>query len=100
LRKNFIKIFFIKHNNKEWFTGLTKCFLSIKIPKILLLASSDRMDKELTIAQMQGKFRLAIINDVGHIIHEDDSKEVAKLIADFILIFKILKKTQQLELID
>jgi len=92
-----LEIFFIKLNNKEWFTGLTKCFLSIKIPKILLLASSDRMDKELTIAQMQGKFRLAIINDVGHIIHEDDSKEVAKMIADFILIFKIWGKISEMK---
>ena len=33
-----------------WFKGLTKCFLDVKVPKQLLLAGSDRMDKELTIA--------------------------------------------------
>ncbi len=76
---------------------MTKCFLSIKIPKILLLASSDRMDKELTIAQMQGKFKLAVINDVGHIIHEDDSKEVAKMIAEFISTFKICPKLSEIK---
>jgi protein phosphatase methylesterase 1 len=33
-----------------WFKGLTKCFLDVRVPKQLLLAGSDRMDKELTIA--------------------------------------------------
>jgi hypothetical protein len=33
-----------------WFKGLTQCFLNIRVPKQLLLAGSDRMDKELTIA--------------------------------------------------
>ena len=33
-----------------WFKGLTHCFLNIHIPKQLLLAGSDRMDKDLTIA--------------------------------------------------
>jgi len=55
------------------------------------------MDKELTIAQMQGKFRLSVINDVGHIIHEDDSKEVARMIADFISIFKIAGKISEIK---
>ena len=40
---------------ESWFKGLTQCFLGVKVPKQLLLAGSDRMDKELTIAQMQGK---------------------------------------------
>ena len=34
----------------NWFTGLTNSFLSLKIPKILMLAEKERMDKELTIA--------------------------------------------------
>ncbi len=33
-----------------WFKGLTQCFLNLRLPKQLLLAGSDRMDKELTIA--------------------------------------------------
>ncbi len=33
-----------------WFRGLTQCFLSVRLPKLLLLAGSDRMDKDLTIA--------------------------------------------------
>jgi hypothetical protein len=37
-----------------WFKGLTKCFLDVRVPKQLLLAGSDRMDKELTIALLHG----------------------------------------------
>ncbi len=45
-----------------WFKGLTQCFLDLRVPKQLLLAGSDRMDKELTIAQMQGKFKLVVVD--------------------------------------
>ena len=38
---------------------------------MLLLAGSDRMDKELTIAHMQGKFKLVVVDNVGHVIQED-----------------------------
>ena len=34
----------------NWFKGLTNSFLSLKIPKILMLAEKERMDKDLTIA--------------------------------------------------
>ena len=62
---------------EAWFKGLTQCFLNVKVPKQLLLAGSDRMDKELTIAQMQGKFKLVVFDHVGHVIHEDQPKKVA-----------------------
>lgn len=35
---------------ESWFKGLTQYFLNVRVPKQLLLAGSDRMDKELTIA--------------------------------------------------
>ena len=38
-----------------WFEGLSKLFLSLPIPKLLILAGIDRLDKDLTIGQMQGK---------------------------------------------
>ena len=47
---------------EEWFKGLTQCFLNVRLPKQLLLAGSDRMDKDLTIAQMQGKFKLVVLD--------------------------------------
>lgn len=37
-----------------WFTGLSKKFLEAKGGKLLLLAGTDRLDKELMIGQMQG----------------------------------------------
>lgn len=52
-----------------WFNGLSKVFLGIHLPKILLTAEKERMDKELTIAQMQGKFKVAVIHNVGHSVH-------------------------------
>jgi protein phosphatase methylesterase 1 len=37
-----------------WFIGLSKKFLEARGGKLLLLAGTDRLDKELTIGQMQG----------------------------------------------
>jgi hypothetical protein len=34
-------------------SGLSAAFLSQKLPKLLVLADTDRLDNELTIAQMQ-----------------------------------------------
>lgn len=51
-----------------WFSGLTKQFLDVQLKKQLLLAGSERMDKELTIAQMQGKFKMVVIDNCGHVI--------------------------------
>jgi hypothetical protein len=39
-----------------WFIGLSKKFLEAKGGKLLLLAGTDRLDKELIIGQMQGMF--------------------------------------------
>lgn len=63
----------------------------------MLLASSDRMDKELTIAQMQGKFKLSVIKNVGHIIHEDDAKETFNMIKSFIDTFKITSNVSEIK---
>lgn len=38
----------------DWFVGLSKKFLEAKGGKMLILAGTDRLDKELTIGQMQG----------------------------------------------
>jgi protein phosphatase methylesterase 1 len=62
------------------------------IPKTLVIASNDRMDKELTIAQMQGKFKLVSMFDVGHTIQEDAPDDLARQIQDFITTFKIRTK--------
>lgn len=40
----------------DWFVGLSKKFLEAKGGKMLVLAGTDRLDRELTIGQMQGTF--------------------------------------------
>jgi len=42
------------------------------------------MDKELTIAQMQGKFKLVVLDNVGHVIHEDQPRRVAEVFHQFL----------------
>lgn len=76
-----------------WYQGLSESFLSCGCPKLLLLANTDRLDKPLTIAQMQGKFQLVVLEDVGHTIHEDSPIKTANIIVDFI------KRQLQLKLI-
>lgn len=58
---------------KGWFTNLSKIFLSVKAVKLLLLAGTDRLDTDLTVAQMQGKYQLVLL-PCGHVIQEDVNK--------------------------
>ena len=44
-----------------WFVGLSKKFLEARGGKLLLLAGTDRLDKELMIGQMQGNTRLSVM---------------------------------------
>ncbi len=72
-----------------WFKGLSKDFLAVRVPKQLILAGSDRMDKELIIGHMQGKFKLDIIPHVGHVIQEDNPRKLAQTVAGLVVAFKI-----------
>lgn len=45
-----------------------------------MTAEKERLDKELTIAQMQGKFKLQILHGVGHSVQEDDYKGTARML--------------------
>ncbi|TAQ86523.1 hypothetical protein B7494_g5133 [Chlorociboria aeruginascens] len=66
-----------------WFVGLSKKFLEAKGGKLLLLAGTDRLDKELIIGQMQGKYALQVFPEAGHFIHEDLPEKTAMVIVDF-----------------
>lgn len=46
---------------RGWFSNMSSLFLSVPEPKLLLVAGVDRLDKELTIAQMQGKKALPLL---------------------------------------
>ncbi|KAH6997970.1 Alpha/Beta hydrolase protein [Ilyonectria sp. MPI-CAGE-AT-0026] len=66
-----------------WFVGLSKKFLGARGGKLLLLAGTDRLDTELTIGQMQGKYALQVFPEAGHFIHEDLPEKTAVSLVDF-----------------
>uniref|UniRef100_A0A6Q2X311 Protein phosphatase methylesterase 1 n=1 Tax=Esox lucius TaxID=8010 RepID=A0A6Q2X311_ESOLU len=68
-----------------WFSGLSSLFLSCPVPKLLLLAGVDRLDKDLTIGQMQGKFQMQVLPQCGHAVHEDAPEKVADALASFMV---------------
>ncbi|XP_050441694.1 protein phosphatase methylesterase 1 [Adelges cooleyi] len=68
-----------------WFQGLSKKFLSIHAQKLLLLANIDRLDKDLTVGQMQGKFEMQVLTRVGHAVHEDDPEKVSSILSNFLV---------------
>ncbi|KAK6226734.1 protein phosphatase methylesterase 1 [Colletotrichum tabaci] len=66
-----------------WFVGLSKKFLEARGGKLLLLAGTDRLDTELTIGQMQGKYALQVFPEAGHFIQEDLPEKTALAVVDF-----------------
>lgn len=60
-----------------WFVGLSRKFLEARGGKLLILAGTDRLDKELMIGQMQGKYQLIVLPEVGHFLHEDAPEKTA-----------------------
>jgi len=57
------------------------------------------MDNELTIAHMQGKFRLKVIYDVGHSVQEDNWKETGKICYEFLHNFRIPLNLEEIEIL-
>lgn len=72
-----------------WFQGLSSRFLSVSCPKMLLLAGIDRLDRELTVGQMQGKFQMQVLPQCGHAVHEDVPDKVAEVLATFLVRYKL-----------
>jgi len=68
---------------REWFTGLSQAFLATRAARLLILAGTDRLDKDLMIGQLQGKFQLVIVPEVGHLVQEDDPPRIAELLVEF-----------------
>ncbi|ORX40748.1 hypothetical protein BD324DRAFT_654483 [Kockovaella imperatae] len=73
----------------EWYTGLSSRFLMSKCARLLVLAGQERLDKELMVGQMQGKFQLEVMADVGHYLHEvgahsqDNPRKLAAIVVAF-----------------
>ncbi|OQS00362.1 phosphatase methylesterase [Thraustotheca clavata] len=68
---------------KGWFTGISELFLDMTLPKVLLLAGTDRLDTALTRGQMQGKFQLLLMYGSGHVIQEDCPSKTADALLEF-----------------
>ncbi|KAL9973996.1 hypothetical protein ACROYT_G020523 [Oculina patagonica] len=68
-----------------WFKDLSTLFLSCPVPKLLILAGVDRLDRELTIGQMQGKFQMQVLPRCGHCVHEDAPDKVAEVVVTFLI---------------
>ena len=63
---------------RGWFEGLSDQFLLSPSPaKLLLLAGIDRLDRPLTVGQMQGKFQMQVLPQCGHAVHEDVPDKVS-----------------------
>lgn len=69
---------------QNWFEGMSSKFLSAKGAKLLLLAGTDRLDKELMIGQMQGKFQLQVFPAAGHFLQEDLPEKTAEAVVEFV----------------
>lgn len=68
-----------------WFTDLSAKFLSVPASKMLVLAGIDRLDRDLTVGQMQGKFQMQILPQAGHAVHEDVPDRMAEILASFLV---------------
>ncbi|KAL6307473.1 protein phosphatase methylesterase [Sparassis latifolia] len=67
----------------SWFTGLSRKFLAARAARLLVLAGTERLDRELMIGQMQGKFQLVVMPGVGHLLQEDDPGRLASVLVEF-----------------
>ena len=72
---------------EEWFAGLSNAFLSVRCPKLLVLAGIENLDTALTAAHMQGKFQLFVMSSVqaGHFVHEDAPGQTSSLLVEFLM---------------
>merc|ERR1719219_819659 len=75
---------------EEWFRGMDKKFLATPCgPKLVLVADPSNLDKEMTIAQMQGKFQIQMLPQSGHAVHEDQPEQIAAKISNYLKRFRI-----------
>ncbi|KAF2222447.1 Alpha/Beta hydrolase protein [Elsinoe ampelina] len=66
-----------------WFAGMSSRFLAGRAAKALVLAGTDRLDRELMVGQMQGRFQLTVLPEAGHFLHEDVPEKMAGLSLEF-----------------
>lgn len=74
---------------ESWFRGMSRDFLATHCQKQLMVAGSDRVDREMMIAQMQGKYKHTVLHGVGHVVQEDSPGEVARQLLEFVHTFRL-----------
>lgn len=62
---------------------MSSSFLTLPAAKLLVLAGTDRLDKDLMVGQMQGKFQLVVLPAAGHVVQEDLPDHVAQTVYSF-----------------
>ena len=60
-----------------WYKGLSEAFLGVCAPKVLMLAGTDRLDKPLTIGQMQGRFQMVLLPQARPVLDSGASRTSA-----------------------
>ena len=45
---------------------MSDLYMTVTAPKVLILAGTDRLDRSLTVGQMQGKFQLVLLPQVSN----------------------------------
>ena len=65
-----------------WFVNHNRSFLQVKSLKMMILSQGIELDKELLIAQMQGKFRVERVSS-SHMVQEEQPEHMAAIITAF-----------------
>ena len=75
-----------------WYRGLSALFLGslpAGLPRALIAAGADRLDRALTVGQMQGRFQLVLVSGAGHCVQEDAPLAVAGAMAQLARRFRV-----------
>jgi pimeloyl-ACP methyl ester carboxylesterase len=64
--------------------GHTERFLSLSVPKLLLLSVTHNTDATLLTAQMQGKFAVRTIPFTSHLLHAEAPRPCCQAIVEFL----------------
>eukprot|EP00939_MAST-03C_sp_MAST-3C-sp1_P000927 g927.t1 len=67
----------------DWFDDLSERFLSLRVPKLVILSHAGKLDTPMTIAHMSGKIQLRVVRDGGHMVHENFPSVVATMFVEF-----------------
>eukprot|EP00884_Botryococcus_braunii_P014509 jgi/Botrbrau1/23059/Bobra.0243s0002.1 len=73
----------------EWYDNLGPTFLSVRVPRLVLMSREGRFTNDLVVAQMQGKYQLQMLPLAGYAIHEDDPELIAQKLEDFMTFFQV-----------